>query len=71
MTREEIKETIQNDAYLLSCRCPACNALIRRGYDEETCYCSKCGQRVHMRAFTDEEIEDAHFEHKMDHYEEC
>ena len=65
-----IKETIGNDAYLHSCRCPECNEKIHRGYEERTFYCENCGTHLHQRAFTEEEIDDALFQHEMDDYED-
>lgn len=64
-----MKETINNNAYLLSCNCPVCNAKISRGYEERTFYCSECGTQLHQRAFTEKEVEDALFENEMDNYE--
>jgi len=66
----EPAEAIENDSYSLSCRCPKCNVYIQRGYEEQTKYCEKCGQKIHMRAFTNEEIETGRFEREMDHYED-
>lgn len=63
-------ESVENSAYLLSCRCPACGAHMSRGYDEETKFCSKCGQKVHMKAFSKEEVKQALFDNEMDDYED-
>ena len=65
-----MKETINNNAYLLSCNCPDCGHKLSRGYDEETFYCRYCGAYLHARAFTEKEIKDAIFEKEMDDYEE-
>lgn len=65
-----VKETIENDAYLHSCRCPQCSKKIHRGYEERTFYCENCGTRLHQSAFTQEEINDALFQHEMDEYED-
>lgn len=65
-----IKEILNNDAYLLSCKCPTCNTSLSRGYEEETFYCQYCGECLHARAFTDLEVKDAHFRNVMDTYEE-
>jgi ribosomal protein L37AE/L43A len=66
----DIKETINNDAYLNSCNCPVCGKKISRGYDERTFYCEQCGTRLHQRAFTEDEIQQALFEDEMDKYED-
>ena len=63
-------DTVKNSAYFLSCECPKCRAKIRRGYEEETFFCRKCGQKLHAPAFTKEEIDNAIFEHVMDSYED-
>lgn len=61
-----ISETIENDAYSHNCKCPRCNNRISRGYEERIFYCYNCGAKLHQRAFTEKEISDALFEHKMD-----
>ncbi len=63
-------EAVNNDAYLGSCECPMCGKHITRGYDEESVFCSECGQKLHLRAFTKEEVDDALFEHEQDEYED-
>lgn len=63
-------DTVQNDAYLLSCKCPACMHRITRSYDEGNAYCEKCGQKLHFPPFSKEEIDNAMFEHEMDTYED-
>ena len=65
-----IKETIENDAYLYSCKCPECSKNIHRGYEERTFYCENCGTHLHQRAFTKEEIDDALFQYEIDEYED-
>ncbi len=67
---DEPKETVENDAYLHSCKCPTCGKSISRGYEEKIFYCEKCGTHLHQRAFTEEEYEKAKFEHEMDEYED-
>ena len=67
---KKMKETIENSAYLLSCRCPVCFNIIGRSYQEEIFYCRYCGTKLHTRAFTKEEIEYAIFEREMDNYED-
>ena len=66
-----MKETINNNAYLLSCECPTCGHKLSRDYDEETFYCRYCGEHLHARAFTKKEIDEALFELEMDDYENC
>lgn len=66
----ESHETVENDAYLHSCKCPECNKRIFRGSEERTFYCENCGTKLHQRAFTQEEIDDALFQHEMDTYED-
>ena len=68
---DEIRETICNDSYLNSCICPKCNRVIHRGYEERTFYCEFCGTHLHQRAFTQEEIDDALFQHELDEYEDA
>lgn len=63
-------ETIENDAYLNSCKCPICGKKHFRGSEERTFYCSECGTRLHQRAFTEKEVKDAIFEKEMDEYED-
>ena len=67
---QQAKETLDNDAYLLSCKCPTCGHRLSRGYEEDTFYCRYCGEHLHARAFTDSEVKDAHFISAMDTYEE-
>ena len=55
---KNIKETINNDAYLHSCNCPVCKKNISRDYDEKTFFCTQCGTKLHQRAFAEEEIEE-------------
>jgi len=65
-----MKETIENDAYLNSCKCPVCGKKHFRDSQEGTFFCSKCGTQLHKRAFTDEEIKKAIFDYEMDKYED-
>lgn len=67
---DNIMETIENDAYLHSCVCPKCKKKLHRGYEERTFYCEYCGTLLHSRAFTQEELDDALFQHEMDEYED-
>lgn len=67
---DELKETINNNAYLNNCNCPVCNKKISRGYEEKVFFCSQCGTHLHQRAFTKEEIERATFDNEMDSYED-
>lgn len=66
----KIAETIENDAYSHSCKCPECKKKIFRDSKERTFYCESCGTQLHQRAFTEEEIDAALFEHEMDEYED-
>lgn len=68
--RDKIVESVNNNAYLHSCECPKCGKTMTRGYEEETRFCSKCGQKLHLRAFTKEEVDDALFQNEMDDYED-
>ncbi len=71
MSRDEAVEAINLDAYLHSCECPKCRNRVFHSYDgEETKFCENCGQKLHIRAFTEEEIDDALFEEEMDTYED-
>lgn len=65
-----MKQTINNNAYLLSCECPTCGHIHFRGYEAEEFYCRYCGEWLYAEAFTNEEIEDALFRSEMDSYEE-
>lgn len=56
---KNIKETINNDAYLHSCNCPVCKKNISRDYEEKTFFCVQCGTKLHQRAFTEEEMRTA------------
>ena len=67
---KDIRETINNDAYLNSCNCPSCNKTISRGYEDKIFYCEQCGTHLHQRAFTEDEIQKARFEKQMDEYED-
>lgn len=67
---KKIKETINNDAYSYRCHCPVCGNCIQRGNEERTFFCDQCGTHLHQRAFTEEEIEEAIFQHEMDEYED-
>lgn len=69
-SRDKVVESIENDAYSLRCKCPNCGSTVRRGFEEEMKYCEKCGQKLHLRAFTKEEVDSALFEHEMDEYED-
>lgn len=64
------KDAVRDNAYTLSAECPSCGQLLNRGYEEKFAYCHNCGQRIHFRAFTDEEIKDAHLQDTLDGYEE-
>ena len=66
----KIIESIENDVYTHSCRCPNCGNKMYRGSEEATKFCEKCGQQLHLRAFTKEEIDDAIFQHRQDEYED-
>lgn len=68
--RNEIMESINNSAYLFECKCPVCGKCLSRGNKEEIKFCSKCGQKLHFRAFTEEEIRQARFDRSMDDYED-
>ena len=70
MCNNDIRETVENNAYLNKCKCPICNKIITRGYEERTFYCENCGTKLHQRAFTETEIDNALFEHEMDEYED-
>lgn len=67
---EDIKETINNDAYSNSCVCPVCGKRIARGYEKRTFFCEQCGTHLHQRAFTEKEMEAAIFDKEMDEYED-
>lgn len=67
---KNIKETINNNAYLQICNCPVCKKNISRGYEEKTFFCTQCGTQLHQRAFTEEEIKQALFDEEMDRYED-
>lgn len=68
--RDKVMEAVHNSAYSHSCECPVCGKNISRNSGEDTVYCSKCGQKLHLRAFTDAEIREALFQHEMDEYED-
>lgn len=63
-------ETIENNAYSHSCICPCCGKRISRDFEERVFYCEVCGQQLHQRAFTDEEVKEALFQHEMDEFED-
>lgn len=65
-----MKETIENDAYTNSCVCPTCNKSMFRESEESTFFCRNCGEYLHARAFTKEEIDDAIFQRRQDEYED-
>lgn len=68
--RNEIMESINNSAYLFMCECPKCGKRMERGRKEEIKFCSKCGQKLHLRVFTEEELRQARFDRSMDDYED-
>ena len=63
-------ETIYNRAEYHDCRCPICNSLQYRGYEETIFFCRMCGNELHARAFTQEEIKEALLQNEMDDYED-
>lgn len=65
-----IAETLDNDAYSHSCICPCCNTKLYRDFEERVFYCEACGQQLHQRAFTDEEVAEALFQKEMDEFED-
>ena len=65
----ETFETIDNDAYLLKCKCPVCQTLIARDYDEKTFFCNNCGTKLHHNAFSKDEINEALLQNQIDDYE--
>ena len=67
---DNAKETINDDAYLLTCFCPVCYKKLPRSFEEEVFYCRECGQKLHARPFSDAEVEKALFESEMDCYED-
>jgi ribosomal protein L37AE/L43A len=67
---ETILETVKNDAYQRSCRCPKCNNYIARCSYERIFYCDECGTKLHQREFTEEEVKKARFDREMDEYED-
>lgn len=64
------KDSLNDDAYLLSAECPSCGNHIQRGYEECVEFCRKCGQKIHFRAFTEDELERARQSKIMDEYED-
>ena len=64
------KDAVRDNAYTLSAECPSCGQLLSRGYEEKFAYCVNCGQRIHFRPFTEDEIKEAHFQDEIDGYEE-
>lgn len=68
--KDKAIDSIENSAYLHSAKCPKCLKSISRGYKEDIVYCSGCGQKVHIPAFSEDEINKALFEHEMDEYED-
>ena len=68
--RDKAVESVNNRAYTYTCECPKCGNIITRGDEESTIFCSKCGQKLHLRAFTEEEIKEAIFDREMDEYED-
>lgn len=68
--KDKLIDTVENDAYLLSCKCGKCGAYLERGYDEEEQYCPSCGAHIRMPAFSKEEVDRARFENEMDEYED-
>ena len=68
LSRDVPVDTIQNDAYNHSCVCPVCMNSLYRGFEETEQYCPKCGQKLHMPAFSEAEITSALFESECDEY---
>ena len=65
-----VMEATNNDAYSFSCECPKCGKRIHRGEEEKVIWCENCGTKLHLRAFTDEEVDDGRFQRQMDNYED-
>lgn len=63
-------DTIENNAYLLSCKCPNCMKELKRRYGESEQYCPSCGVKLHIPSFTREEIDKATLDREMDEYED-
>lgn len=63
-------EAVNHNAYDHSCNCPKCGSSMKRDTQESIKFCSVCGTKIHIRAFTNEEINAALFEHEMDEYED-
>lgn len=64
-----VLDTINNNAYHMTCNCPHCGASLKRGTEEYTTYCTSCWDKIHIPPFTQEEIDKARFEREMDDYE--
>lgn len=67
-SRDVPMDTIENDAYLLKCACPACGHRMPRGYGAYEQYCPACGQKIRMPDFAQAEIDAACFERQCDEY---
>lgn len=63
-------DTVENDAYLHSCKCPICDEPITRGSEETHMFCPNCGQRLRLPAFTKDEVDEGIFQREMDEYED-
>lgn len=68
--RDIAVESVKDSAYFNSCECPVCGNSMFRDSKEQTRFCSKCGQKLHIRAFTKEEVRQAAFDHQMDDFED-
>ena len=70
MDRDEVMEAVANSAYHHHAKCPCCGNYFHRANAEKIVYCNVCGQKLHLRAFTEKEISDARWDREMDSYED-
>lgn len=69
LPNQYVLDAVNNNAYYLTCNCPHCANTLMRSEEEAIAYCTFCGAKIHMPPFTQEEIDEARFERRMDDYD--
>ena len=56
LNKVTVKESECNDVVTFTCTCPSCKIRMQRGLYSYTTFCSNCGQKIHISAFSEEDI---------------
>ena len=67
--RDALMEAIEHSAYYHHAKYPKCGNYFHRSCAEAV-FCQACGQKLHLRAFTQSEVDQARFDREMDAYED-